>query len=144
MLPPSPRRPNPVTQAAFRRQVRLEVYLPIGLTVLGILVLVIVAVIAAWGTSSSWADVVIVILGLPLAIALLLLLAGLVAGSVGLIIAIRRIPEYTAGLQDGVTRISHGIRQGSDAAARTVIIPSAAAEAIAEAGRALRSMFRSG
>lgn len=144
MLPPTPRLPNPVTQAAFRRQVRLEVYLPIGLTFLLVVSLAIVAVIVAWGTPSSWADTVLVVLAVPMAIALLIVLAGLVAASVGLIAAIRRIPEYTVILQDGLALVSEEARRGSDVAARVVILPSAAAEAVAEAGRAIRSLFRSG
>lgn len=143
-LPSVPPIPNPVTQAAFRRQVRLEVYLPLGLIILLIVILGTAAVVVAWGTASSWADTVIVLLAVPMAVALLIVLAGLVAASVGLIAAIRRIPEVTVGLQDGVVRVSEGVRQGSDATAKVVIIPNAVAGAIGEASRLIRSLFRSG
>lgn len=140
---PTRRTANPVTRAAFRRQVWLEIYLPIGLTIGVVIILAAVAAAAAWGTASSWADTVVVFLAVPVAILLLLLLVVLVAACVGLIVAIRRIPEYTVAGQDGLVRLSQGVRQGSDAAARVVILPSAAVEALAEAGRALRSLFRS-
>jgi hypothetical protein len=144
LFPPVPRKPNPVTQAAFRRQVRLEVYLPLGVIGLLIGILAIVAVVVAYGTPSSWADTVVVVLAVPMAISLLIVLIGLVAASIGLIAAIRRIPELTVVLQDGVVQVSEGVRQGSDAAARVVMIPTAVAEAVGEAGRAIRSLFRSG
>lgn len=115
-----------------------------GLALVGVATLVGVAVAVAWGTASSWADVVIVLLGLPLAAVLVLLLAVLIGSMVVLTQAIRRIPEYTVELQDVTARLAEGVRQGSDAAARTVIVPSAVAEGVAEFGRVLRSIFRTG
>lgn len=140
---PTRRTANPVTRAAFRRQAWREIYLPIALTLGILIVLTAVAAAAAWGTRSSWADTVVVVLAIPLAILLVLLLAALVAASVFLVIAIQRIPEYTVAAQDGADRLALGVRRGSDAAAKAVILPSAAAEALAEAGRAIRSLFRS-
>ncbi len=137
------RRPaNPTTQAAFRRQVRLEVYLPLGLTLLGIGVLVAVAIAVSYGTRSGWADTTLILLAIPTAIVLAVMLAALAAGSYLLIRLVREIPPVTSGLQQGVDRVAGAVQGGSKAAVRPVIIPRAVLAAVAEAGRSLRSIFR--
>jgi len=145
MSPPSSsfRRPaNPVTQAAFRRQVRLEIYLPLGLTLLGIAVFVGVAAALSYGTSGAWADTTLILLAVPTAILLAILLSALAAASYLLLRLIREIPGFTSGLQQGVGRVSGAVQKGSGAAVRPVIIPRAILAAVAEAGRSLRSIFR--
>src|SRR3990172_609884 len=82
MSPPSSsfRRPaNPVTQAAFRRQLRLEIYLPLGLTLLGIAVFVGVAAALSYGTPGAWADTTLILLAVPTALLLAILLSALAA-----------------------------------------------------------------
>ena len=134
---------NPVTQAAFRRQVRREVYLPLGLALLGIGVLVAVAAAVGYGTPSAWADTTLILLAVPTAILLAVMLAALAAGNYLLIRLVREIPPITSGLQQGVDRISGAVKGASDAAVRPVIFPRAVVAAVGEAGRSLRSLFRS-
>jgi hypothetical protein len=145
MSPPNSsfRRPaNPVTQAAFRRQVRVEIYLPLGLTLLGIGVFVGVAAALSYGTPGAWADTTLIMLAVPTAILLAILLSALAAASYLLVRLMREIPGFTSGLQQGVDRVSGAVRRGSGAAVRPVIIPRAFLAAVAEAGRSLRSIFR--
>jgi FtsH-binding integral membrane protein len=137
------RRPaNPVTQAAFRRQVRREVYLPIGLTLLGIALMVAAAAVVGYGTASGWADTTLILLAAPTAILLAVLLAVMVGGSFLLIRLMREIPSFTSGLQQTVDRAAGAVQRGSDASLRPVIAPRAIAAALAQAGRGLRSLFR--
>jgi hypothetical protein len=136
------RPPNPVTQAAFRRQVRLEVYLPIALMVLAIIALVAVVVVIGYGTGSTWADMALVLLAVPVAL-LLVLLTGVLAGAIYLmLLLIREVPTLTSTLQDGADQLEGAVRRGSDLAVQPVLAPAGAAAALAEVGRALRSIFR--
>jgi len=136
------RPPNPVTQAAFRRQVRLEIYLPLGLALLAVAILVAVAVGLSYGTRSSWADVALVILAVPLALMLLLLTVALGAGVYAMVLLIREVPPVTSGLQASADRLAAAARRGSDAAVKPVMIPSGIAAALAEVGRSVRTIFR--
>jgi hypothetical protein len=83
------RPPNPVTQAAFRRQVRREVYLPIALTVLAIVLLVAVVIVVGYGTRSAWADMALVLLAVPVAL-LLVVLTAVLAGAIYLMLLLIR------------------------------------------------------
>jgi hypothetical protein len=136
------RPPNPVTQAAFRRQVRLEIYLPIALAVLLIVVLVVVVSAIGYGTTSSWADISLVLLAVPLALLLILVTAGL-AGAIYLMFRlIREVPPITSRLQEGADQLAGAVRRGSDIAVQPVVAPAGVAAALAEVGRALRAIFR--
>ena len=142
MSPPFRRPPNPVTQAAFRRQVRLEVYLPIGLTVLTMIILAAVVVAIGYGTKGAWADTALIFLAVPLGV-LLVVLTAVLGGAIYLMVRlIREIPPVTGGLQEGVDRISQGVRQGSDAAVRPILAPSGIAAALGEVSRSLRTILR--
>ncbi len=145
MSPPNARfrRPaNPVTQAAFRRQVRRQVYLPLGLMLLAIGAFIAVAASVGYGTAGAWADTTLILLTVPMAVVLAIMLAALATASYLLVRLMREIPSFTSGLQQGVDRVSGAVQGASDAAVRPVIIPRAIAAAVAEAGRSLRSLFR--
>jgi membrane protein implicated in regulation of membrane protease activity len=137
------RPPNPVTQAAFRRQVRLEIYLPIALTVLAILLLMAVVILVSFGTASSWADVALVLLAGPLAILLVVLTAVLGGAIYLMLLLIREVPTVTSTLQEEAGRLEGAVRRGSDAAVQSILAPAGVAAALGELGRSLRSIFRS-
>ena len=137
------RPPNPVTQAAFRRQVRREVYLPIALTVLAIVLLVAVAIVVRYGTGGAWADIALVLLAVPVAL-LLVVLTGVLAGAIYLmLLLIREVPTVTSTLQDGADRLEGAVRRGSDAVVQPILAPAGLAAGLAVIGRSLRSIFRS-
>ena len=137
------RPPNPVTQAAFRRQVRREVYLPIALTVLAIVLLVGIVIVVGYGTGSAWADMALVLLAVPVAVLLVALTAVLGGAIYLMLILIREVPPLTSALQDGADRLEGAVRRGGDAAVQPILAPSGLAAALAEVGRSLRSIFRS-
>ena len=137
------RPPNPVTQAAFRRQVRREVYLPIALTVLAIALLVALVIVMGYVTGSAWADMALVLLAVPVAL-VLVVLTGVLAGATYLmLLLIREVPTVTSTLQDGADRLEGAVRRGSDAAVQPILAPAGLAAGLAELGRSLRSIFRS-
>lgn len=138
------RRPaNPLTRAATRRQILLQIYLPLGVTVLLIAVLVAVAVVTGAGTVASWADTTLTFLALPLALILALVLAALVGAAVALGRLMQEIPGVAGGLQAGVDQASRAVRKGSDLATRPLIVPLAVADAFGRAMRSIRTLFRS-
>jgi hypothetical protein len=96
----------------------------------------------SYGTRSSWADVALVLLAVPLAIVLVLLTAALGGGIYLILVLIREVPTVTSGLQDGADRVAGAVRRGSDIAVQPVIAPAGVAAAVAEAVRAIRSIFR--
>jgi hypothetical protein len=55
---------------------------------------------------------------------------------------IEKFPTVTSGLQDGADRVAGAVRRGSDIAVQPVIAPAGVAAAVAEAVRAIRSIFR--
>ncbi|HLE23830.1 MAG TPA: hypothetical protein VI701_05925 [Anaerolineales bacterium] len=136
------RPPNPVTRAAFRRQVRREVYLPIALAVLAILLLVTVVIFVQYGTSSAWADMALVLLAVPVAVLLVVLTAVLGGAIYLMLLLIREVPTVTSTLQDGADRLEGAVRRGSDAAVQPIFAPAGVAAALAELGRSVRSIFR--
>lgn len=135
------RPPNPVTQSAFRRQVRVEVYLPIGLALLAMVLLVAVVMSIGYGSAGAWADTALVLLAIPLAVLLLVLTAALAGGIYLMVRLIRVVPTVTGGLQEGVDRVAGAVRQGSDVAVRPILIPAGIAAALGEVGRSLRYVF---
>lgn len=145
MRPPAARfrrPPNPVTQAAFRRQVRREIYLPLTLVVLLIVGLVVLAVGAGYRSAGAWADVVLVALAIPMALALLVLLVVMVGAAFLMARVIGELPSVTVGLQHGVERVSGAVRRASDAAVRPVIVPKGLAAALRRARGSMRSVLR--
>jgi len=122
--------------------VRLEIYLPIALAVLLIVVLVAAVVAVGYGTTSSWADISLVLLAVPLAILLLLLTAAL-AGAIYLMFRlIGEVPPITSRLQEGADQLAGAVRRGSDVAVKPILAPAGVAAALAEVGRSLRAIFR--
>jgi len=113
-----------------------------GLTLLGLGLLVLAAATVGYGTPSAWADTTLILLAIPTAILLVVVLAALGVGSFLLIRLVREIPRFTSGLQEGVDQVAGAVQRGSDAAARPVIAPRAVAAALLQAGRSLRSLFR--
>jgi hypothetical protein len=113
--------PNPVTQASFRRQVWLQIYLPLlaGAAILGVLAFLLAR--GGVGQASMWADAAAVMLLVPV---LVLILMG-VALTVVLIVLLGRLigwlPLPARQGQQLLARIASGARQGSELAVRPVM-----------------------
>jgi uncharacterized BrkB/YihY/UPF0761 family membrane protein len=133
---------NPVTRSAFRRQVWLEIYLPLALG----LAAVAAAATMLWGsgmaTARAWADASAILFILPVLAFALVPLILLVALSVGIILLIRRLPEGSQQVQSVFYRVQWAARRAADA----VILPWLMIESARAAGRAgvdvLLSIFR--
>ncbi len=127
-----PKEVNPLTRSAFRRQVWLEIYLPLALGLAAV-------VGAAWGlwgtgmaTSRAWADASTILLILPVLAAGLIPLIVFAALSVGIILLIRRLPEATRRLQSIFYRVQWSVRRGTDVAVQ----PWLMGDSVRAAGRA--------
>ena len=111
-LPPFLESGSQDPQAAFRRQVRREIYLPIALAILGIILLVVTVIAVAYGTRSSWADVSLVLLAVPFAIVLVLMTAALAGAILPRADPDPRSATVTSGLQYGADRLAGAVRRG--------------------------------
>jgi hypothetical protein len=129
-FPPLHEPVNPVTRSAFRRQVWLEIYLPL---VLGGGFLAAAAYLlwqSSLGSASAWADAATSLMLLPVLILALIPLVLLVAASAGLVILIRRLPTVSQRLQSLMYRVQVAVRRGADAAAAPVVIGESAGAGI--------------
>lgn len=136
------RPPSPIGDETYRRQMRREVYLPLG----GGLILVAALVAFLWqggvGTASGWADIALVFVLFPvmiLGLILLLFLAGLTY-SIGALVG--WIPGLTRRAQGIVGRVEGVVRKASRLAVRPIMAPRAVWRASETALRSLASIFR--
>ncbi len=136
-------RGNPITQAAYRRQVRLQVYLPLGL---GLILVGVVAYLvgrSGLAAASTWADASLALLLLPFLPMGLLLAAVLAAGVYGLGRLIQWLPgPARQGHALGV-RVASQVRRVSDGVVRPLLLLRAASAGLVTGWRMLLSIFRS-
>lgn len=116
---------NPKTRERYRRQVWLQIFLPLGL----LLLLLVVAGVFLWPGSppaaSAYADTALVFLILPVMLFGLIALAVVVAGIYLLVMALRRIPEAVYQVQLALDRVKRKVGQGADLAVRPFVRLSA-------------------
>lgn len=137
-----PERVNPETRAAFRRQVWLEVYLPLLLGAALVLGLVVLLMRAGLGGNSAWADAVTVFLLLPLIGLGLALLVFLAAAIFGVSWLIHRLPRGTSEVQWKARRLAGTADRAGRLAAAPIIRLRAARAALGRLGRRLRRAAR--
>lgn len=132
---------DPRVRRAYRRQVWLEIYLPLGLAAglaLGGLVLNWSGLVAG---ASSLADVLLAGLLLPFLILLLPLIAIVVGGAYLIGLGIRHLPAPASKVQAQLEMISHEARQVSSLAALPVVSLAGARSAVAAAWRRLTARW---
>jgi hypothetical protein len=134
--------PNPVTQAAYKKQVRTEILLPFGLVLLLTLILVIILTATRTGNTSVWADVAIVFISIPFLILGLLFLAVFIAIVFGLYKVLDYLPSITVQGQDLTLQLKHYALRISDRMADPVITIDSIGKAIRGAIRSISSIFR--
>ncbi len=126
--PPAPRpRPrNPETQARLRRDVLWQIYLPLGLAVLALLVVMGLTIfVAGMPTRSAWADVstmYLIIFAAIGGVVVLVLLAGLCAA---LWYLLRELPGYFKIVQDFMRLVAAQVAEISQKVAGVFITPRA-------------------
>ena len=126
--PPAPRpRPrNPETQARLRRDVLWQIYLPLGLAVLALLVVMGLTIfLAGLPTRSVWADVSImylIVFAVIGGVVVLVVLAGLCAA---LWYVLRELPGYFKMVQDFMRQVAAQMAEISQKVAGVFIAPRA-------------------
>lgn len=96
---------NQVTWEKHRREVRLQIILPL---VIGILLVFVLAVLVALGTSaqiSQWADVSLIWIIAPMLVVALIFLAILGGIAYGLARLLKVLPFYTRQVQDFLLQV---------------------------------------
>lgn len=107
--------------ATFRRQVWLQVYLPLGLGVLAVAGVGLGLWQAGVGQASVWADVGLICLVVTGMVLLLVFLALVVALTMGVSWLILRLPEPAQRLQGIVGRVAGIVRRVADRSAQPFI-----------------------
>ena len=134
--------PNPITRAAYRRHIRLQIYLPLalGLAALG------VGAVWLWregvGSARVWADTAAILLLLPmLVIGLLgLIVVAAAAYAVGWVTGL--LPGYTRIAQRFMAQAEGQLTRASDLAVMPVTVPRSAWAAARAVGAALVDFIR--
>lgn len=111
-----PRRPprNPVTHAAHRRQVLLQVFLPLAIGILVILTLALEAAIGSSVEASRFADISLVWLSLFYLVFALIFFVVLLAVVMGLAWLMRKLPIYARQAHDLFTMMRVFVGRVSD------------------------------
>lgn len=129
-------------EAAWKRQVRTQIYFPLGLGLLVIGLLIGLLRQARVGDASAWADVSIILL---IAVVIILGVVGLiiiVAAMIGVIYLIRLIPPAFDRTRSAASGAQAAISQASKAAAKPVIVPRAASYALIAGVRYLAGILK--
>ena len=133
---------NPVTQKRFRRQVQLQVYLPLLAALLALVTLVIVLSLQGVGDVSVWADASLVLMTMPICLVGLVLLVAAGAAALGVMRLIGVIPPYTYRVQQGLAQAARQVQRVVDGGARPVMVLNVAGASARAALRWLRWQLR--
>jgi hypothetical protein len=126
---------------AHKRQMRLEVYLPLGLSILAIGALVAWLWLGGVGDAGTWADVALIALIIPALFAGLIVLATVIALAVLIGKLTGLIPEPASQVQKLFHRAERGISRGADQALQPFLILSAIWAAVRAIGRGLAGIL---
>lgn len=116
-LPP----PNPVTQAAHKREVRRQVLLPLIFVLLALIGIGVWVIWAGIGSAEQWAQIAqigMLLMGLVLGLILLVIALG-VLFLISYVLGI--IPPYARVAQDAIRQIDQQVKSGSDIPVKPVI-----------------------
>lgn len=120
-FPPNLKERNPITSKIHRSQTIWQIYLPL---VVGLIVVVIVAVFAGLASTeaaSRWADISLIFLIIPVMVAIILFLA-FTSGFIYVVSKlIQVIPIYAFQIQEMLQMVSQRVRRGADLAVEPVM-----------------------
>ena len=133
---------NPVTQRQFRRQVQLQVYLPLLAALLALITLVIVFSLQSVGDVSVWADASLVLMAVPICLVGLVLLVAAGAAALGVMRLIGVIPPYAYRVQQGLAQAARQVQGVVDGGARPVVVLESAGASARAALSWLRLQLR--
>ena len=129
-------------EAAWKHQVRVQIYFPLGLGLLMLGLLIGLLWLSQAGEASVWADISLVLL---FALAIIFGFVGLVIivmGVIGVIFLMRVIPTPFDRTREAAFDVQASVSQVSEAATRPVIVPRAATYALIAGVRYLAGIFK--
>ncbi|MFV1859816.1 MAG: hypothetical protein ACC647_10790 [Anaerolineales bacterium] len=129
-------------KAAWRNQVRWQIYFPIGLGLLVVGLLIGLLWLSQSGDAGVWADITLVLL---FALAIIFGFVGLVIivmGVIGVIYLTRVIPPPFDRTREAAFDAQDIVSQASEAATKPVIVPRAATYALIAGVRHLAGIFK--
>jgi hypothetical protein len=122
-------------RSSFRRRARWWVDVPFVVGALGLAALFAWIVSARFGSLSAWADTALVLLLIPALVAALV--GFVILGALVYLLArlLGWLPGRGEPIRARLGMISEGARRGSDAVARTLIVPTATGSALLKGWR---------
>lgn len=107
-----------------RKQMRMQVWLPLGLTLLVALALVVLTIVGAVNESpavNKWGNLSAVFVIIPVLLTMLVFLVIVGAAVYGMRKLLQKMPDWMLRLQLRMVRISLGVRRAADAATQPVM-----------------------
>jgi len=132
---------DPRVRQAYRRQVWLEIYIPLALAIAAGAAGLVVNWSGVVAGASSLADIMLAGLLIPFLLALLPLIAVVLAAVYVVGLGIRGIPAPASKVQARLAMIAHEARRASSLAARPVVSLAGARAAAAAAWRRLTARW---
>ena len=137
---PEPTR-NPVTKAAFRRQVWLQIYLPF----LGGFVLVAAVAWLLWNGgmagASAWADASLILLLVPVLVLSVIPIVLLAALAYGVSYLLGQIPVPAHQVQQSLAQVQRIAEVASDRVSKPVIVFKSGAAAARATAKKIKSIY---
>jgi hypothetical protein len=127
---------------AYRKQVRIWIFLPLLLGILVIVLLIAMLWVNQAGSFSLWADITLIFILVPffiMGMILLIVSAGLVYA---IALLIGWIPQPAYQIEAALTRVDRLVRRYTRMIARPFMLPSAIAAAWMELVRSIASIFQ--
>jgi hypothetical protein len=134
-------RANPRTRSATKRQVGLQIYLPLGLGALGVAALVATMWVLRVAEASDWADALLVVLLVPAMILGLLVLAALLVLAILVARLTESLPAPAKRVQDVTAGAAKAVRRTTSLFTRPVFALRASMAALEAAVRGLGSIL---
>ena len=140
-LPPE----SPFSEKAARetkRQIWMQIYLPLGIGVVILATLVLWVWRAKFGSVSVWADVALVVVLIPLFVLGLITLIVLAGLTYGVFWLFGWLPDPLHRLQSTIARMERGALKGADSAVRPMLVVQAVIAMLEAAVGSIVSIFR--
>jgi hypothetical protein len=128
---------------AFKRQVRLQVYLPLGLLTLTLIAVVAWFWVGGIGETGVWADVGLIVILIPALLVGLIVLALIIALAILIGRLVELIPEPSTRVRSIFRRVDRETSRGIDLALRPLVNLSALWSALKQIGTSLASIIGS-
>ncbi|MEE9215943.1 MAG: hypothetical protein V3U32_00770 [Anaerolineales bacterium] len=129
-------------KAAWKHQVRIQVYFPLGVGLLLLGLLIGLIWLSQTGDPSVWADMSLILLFAAAIILGLLGLVIIVMGVIGVIYLIRMTPLPLDRTREAAYDAQAAVSEASEVVTRTVIVPRAATYALIAGVRYLAGIFK--